>query len=224
MKNKTRNTWLWLGITAITLSAAPTAVQASTNGFVVPFFRGSANSEAGYWEFFSAASGVALAADQPGSTTGATFLQSATSAFLTGGGNRIYSPTEALSFTVADSVPFTLGTVVLQTHTFVGSTPLDYTSVVLNYEDGGPQTLTPQHIVLQLADGDSSLWQWDLTGLGITDYTLTFNAAGTSSSFDSLTVDTWNQFAPVPEPSTFALAGMGIALFGIAARRMKKNN
>jgi hypothetical protein len=45
----------------------------------------------------------------------------------------------------------------------------------------------------------------------------------TASSFnvrlDNVTIST----APVPEPATFALAGMGLTLFAVMARRMKRN-
>jgi PEP-CTERM motif len=33
-------------------------------------------------------------------------------------------------------------------------------------------------------------------------------------SFDAMTLDTWNQFAVVPEPSTYALLGLGGLMLG----------
>ena len=223
-----RNTWLWLGIIAVALTAVPTAVHAGTNGFVAPFFRGSANSEFGYWEIFSRPYATNNLADKPGATTGAGLLQNNPDAFLTGSGN-IYNFSTTNSFLLTDATSFTLGTVVLQTRT-VGN-ELDYASMILSYSDGfGLHDVTPLFRDELNRDPNapggtavSSLWQWNLTGLGITDYTILFNAANASVSFDSLTLDTWNQFAPVPEPSTLALAGCGLALFGVMARRMKKS-
>ncbi len=51
-----------------------------------------------------------------------------------------------------------------------------------------------------------------------------FTVAGTPASafnvrLDNVTIST----APAPEPSTFAIAGMGLTLVGILARRMKRN-
>lgn len=200
---------------------------AATNGFVSPSFRGSADSETGYWETFTVASGApGNLADQPGATTGAVLTQSNPAAFLTGSGN-IYNPSSINSFTLTDSTAFTLGTVVLQTRT-VGS-ELDYTSVTLSYTDGSgahsllslPRLELDRVAVPGLGANVSSLWQWDLTGLGVNSYTVSFNAAESSLSFDSLTLDTWNQFAAVPEPSTMALAGAGILLLGIARRNRR---
>jgi len=61
----------------------------------------------------------------------------------------------------------------------------------------------------------SSAWQWDLTGLGVSHYTLSFNAVEHSLSLDSITLDT----QAVPEPSTLALAGLGTAVAAWAVRR-----
>jgi PEP-CTERM motif len=229
MKNKTQKTWLWLGIIAVALTAAPKAAHAGTNGFVVPFFRGSANSESGYWEVFGHAVGVNNLADRPGSTTGAGLLQNNPDAFLTGSGN-IYNFATTNSFVLTDTTPFTLGTIVLQTRTL--GNELDYSSMILSYSDGsGSHTVAP--LFRDELDRDpnapggtavSSLWQWNLTGLDITDYAISFNAGDTSVSFDSMTLDNWNQFAPVPEPSALALAGGGLAMFGVMAGRRKKSS
>ena len=158
------------------LTTAPKAAQAATNGFVVPFFRGSANSEYGYWENFASLYGGSNLPDQLSATTGAGLVPNNSDIFDIGNGN-IYSFDAATDFTLTGSTPFTLGTVVLQTSTR-GSEP-DYNSVILSYNVGGVQTLAPlsryelsrPHAGM---DGSnvSSLFQWDLTGLGITDYTI----------------------------------------------------
>jgi hypothetical protein len=201
--------------TAVMLSLGG-AARAATNNFVVPDFRGSPDSEAGYWERFTVAFGApGNLADQAGSTTGAILTQTGSpDSFITGTGN-IYDFSTALqAFTITDSTPFSLGTVVLQTRT-LGS-ELDYNAVLLTYTDGtGSHTVAPfAHIELDrgttLGASVSLLFQWNLTGLGVSDYSISFAGAGPSVSFDAMTLDTWNQFAVVvPEPSTYALLGLG---------------
>jgi hypothetical protein len=193
-------------IAGFSMSLANSA-RAGTNGFVVPSFRGSANSEAGYWETFTVAVGApGNLPDRAGATTDAVLAQSQTNAFLTGSGN-IYNLDGVSAFTVSDTTPFTLGTVVLQTRTL--GTELDYGSASLQYTDGiGTHSLAPL-ARYELNRGSqpglgatvSSLWQWDLSGLNLTNYSLSFRAAGSSTSFDSMTLDTSAQFAPVlPQP------------------------
>ena len=203
-----RTSFALLGALAVAVSAAHTDVFAATNGFVVPSFRGSAGSESGYWETFTVPYGApGNLPDQPGATTGAVLTQSNTNAFLTGSGNIYNLSTSA--FTVADSTPFTLGTVVLQTRT-VGS-ELDYNSVSLIYSnDSGAHSLSPSfRYELNRAASQgysvSSLWQWDLTGLGVTNYSIAFNAAGPSLSFDSMTLDTADQFSAAFSAQPFSL-------------------
>jgi len=201
---------------AAMLTLSSMAVRAATNNFVVPDFRGSFNSEAGYWERFTVAFGPpGNLADQGGVTTGAILTQvGSTSSFITGTGNIYDFSTELQSFTLTDSTPFSLGTVVLQTRT-LGS-ELNYGAVLLSYTDGaGSHTLAPL-ARLELDRGTvlgasvSSLFQWDLTGLSISEYSIAFAGAGPSVSFDAMTLDTWNQFAVVvPEPSTYVLMGLG---------------
>lgn len=185
------------------------AAHAGTNGFVVPSFRGSANSQAGYWETFTVPVGTpGNPTDRPGGTTGAVLTQSDTNAFLTGSGN-IYNLSGLSAFKLADTPPFTLGTVVLQTRT-IGS-ELDYNSVSLVYSNGsGTHSLAPLfRYELNRTAGQgfnvSSLWQWDLTGLGVSNYSIVFNAGGASLSFDSLTLDTAAQFVKAFEAQPFAL-------------------
>jgi len=208
---------------ALSLLATASLAKASTNGFVVPTWRGSANSESGYWESFSVAFGApGNLADRPGSTTGAVFTQHDANAFLTGTLN-IYNPYTTNTYSLIDSVPFTLGSVVLQTR--VAANPLNYDSMKLGYTIGANTFDVAPLFRLELnnaAGGVSSLWQWDLTGLGITDYTITFAAADTSSSFDSLTLDTWNQFTAVPEPSVAAIGGLMLLAMTRFSRRQVK--
>lgn len=192
------------------------SAAASTNGFVVPVFRGAAGSEAGYWESFTVPVGApGNAPDRPGTTTGATLWQADPAGFITGSGN-LYNLTGVSQFTVQDATAAALGTVVLQVRT-LGS-ELDYGSVVLNYTDAtGTHSLTPL-FRLELDRGTilgasvSSLWQWDLRGLDVDEYSIGFQAAAPSLSFDAMTLDTWTGFVPVPEPSAVLVGGVGMAL------------
>lgn len=207
---------------ALGLLATTSLAQASTNGFVVPSWRGSANSESGYWENFSVAFGApGNLADRPGATTGAVFTQHDTNAFLTGTLN-IYNPYTTNTYSLSDVVPFTLGSVVLQAR--AAANPLDYDSMKLSYTVGANTFDVAPLFRIELstaAGGVSSLWQWDLTGLGITDYTITFAAANSSSSFDSMTLDTWNQFTAVPEPAAAAVGAVGGLIF-LATKRFSR--
>ncbi len=199
------------------LLAAGTTASATTNEFFVPTWRGTANSESGYWENFSIANGApGNLADRPGATTGAVLTQDTPGAFLTGSMN-IYNMAGNSSFTLADGIPFTLGTVLVQT--YAQGAELDYSSMALNYTVGSDSFSLAPTLAGELSRTESGLgavayfWQWDLTPLAVTDYTLTFAASGLHSSFDALTLDTWNQFTVVPEPSAAALGALaGLAL------------
>jgi hypothetical protein len=195
-------------LAALALVIPSSSLLAGTNGFVVPTFRGSPNSEFGYWEKFTVPFGApGNLPDQSGATSGAVLTQLNTNAFLTGSGN-IYNLSTS-SFALADSAAFTLGTVILQTRTI--GTELDYASISLVYSnDSGEHVLPPPfHYELDRTAGQgvnvSSLWQWDLTGLDVVNYTIVFHAAGESLSFDSLTLDVANQFAPAFPKQPFAL-------------------
>ncbi len=190
-------------LTMLVLWCASTPASAGTNGFLVPPFRGGALAEAGYWETFSVAIGEpGNGPDRAGATTGARLTQSETNAFLTGSGN-IYNLSGASEFLLTDETPFELGTVVLQTRT-LGS-EIDYATVVLSFTDAtGTHALAPlPRAELQrgnqpgLGATVSSLWQWNLAGLGVTHYTIRFRASAASMSFDALTLDAGADFVPL---------------------------
>ena len=196
------------GLTTLAVATASSNLLAGTNGFVVPTFRASANSEFGYWESFPVPFGApGNLPDQPGATTVAVLTQLNTNAFITGSGN-LYNLSTS-SFVLADSTPFALGTVVMQTRS-IGS-ELDYSSVSLVYSNlSGEHTLGPlfRHELNRAAGQGvnvSSLWQWDLTRLGVSNYSIMFSAAGGSVSFDSLMLDVADQFAPAFPQQPFTL-------------------
>ncbi len=191
-------------------------LAAATNGFVVPSFRGAGGSQMGYWEVFTVASGdPGNAPDSSSATTQARLFQINTNAFLTGSGN-IYNQ-DVSQFQLVDETPFALGTVILQTRT--AGTEVARDSMVLVYlDDGAEVRLAPQsRYELNRTSGQgfnvSMLWQWNLTGRNVKEYRVEFAAAGSSLSFDSLTLDTSAHFAKAfpeqplavgPEPANLA--------------------
>lgn len=198
--------------------------HAGTNNFVVPAFRGLPDTEAGYWESFTVPFGApGNAAHMPGSTTGAILTQVLSpSAFITGSGN-LYDVSARTGFEIRDSVPFTLETVVLQTRT-LGS-EIDYAGLTFRYSDTeGTHSVAPL-MRLELDRGTilgasvSSLWQWDLRGRNVREYTVTFESDGPSLSFDAFTLDTSGRFEAVPEPSTWVLLGTGLSALLWQARK-----
>lgn len=191
---------------------------AATNGFVVPDFRGQVDTAYAGWEIFTVATdnGVGNAPDLPGSTAaGARLIQLDPNAIVTGGGN-IYNMPAISVFEVRYTAAAPLQTVVFQART-VG-TEIDYPNLRLAYDLGaGEQTLTTSRtetdrVFAGLGDAVSSLWTWDLgTTPGITAFTIKFEAAGSSLSFDSATLDVQS----VPEPGPALLLGTGLLALGL---------
>jgi hypothetical protein len=200
-----RNTLAILSLIAVATMAVPVKLSAATNGFVVPPFRGAANSQSGYWENFTVPVGApGNLPDQPGATTSAVLTQTNPGAILASG--NIYNPATSNAFVIADAPPFVPATVVLQART-VGNA-LDYNSATLNYSDAsGAHSVAPLfRYELSVADGGvSSLWQWDLTGLNVTSYTISFNGSGPHVSLDAVTLDTAGQFSAAFPQQPFKL-------------------
>lgn len=221
----TRRTARLLRLVLVSL-AVISAAQASTNNFVVPTFRGQPDSEIGFWERFTVAYGApGNTADQPDGTSGAVVTQTlSSSAFATGSGN-LYDPSAPMGFILTDTTPFVLGTVVLQVRT-LGS-ELAYEEVRLTWADGaGMQVLFPgtrQELDRGTVAGASvsTLWQWDLQGRGITEYTVSFGTHDSSLSLDAITLDTWAGFTSVPEPTPYGLLGVGGFVIGLQRLRRR---
>jgi hypothetical protein len=213
------------GLALLATFALLTPAVAATNGFIAPFYRGGAQTEAALWEVFSSA---VNGANSPNAGTNVfaqtgngTITQFDTNAFLTGSGN-IYNLTTNSIFELTDSVSYTLGEVVFQTRTL--GAELDYANVSLEYDlGGGPQLLftTRQELLRQAGMGFTvvSLWQFDVSALGINSFTINFAAASDSLSLDAVVLDTAS-VAVVPEPATWALMALGtIGAFVMAQRR-----
>lgn len=214
---------------ALMASVATThASPAELSHFVTPSYRGLADTEWAIWDNFTVANGApGNLPDFAGSTGNGTITQNTTGAFLTSGGN-IYSFSVPTAFTVADSTPFTLGTVTFQADTL--GTLLDYNSVLLRYDNGGGlQTLaTTRTELYNSALGGfggsevTSLWQWNVSALGINSFDIVFNASGSSMSFAAAALDTVSVTTVVPEPTVSGLlAGAGALMFIGRFRRKK---
>lgn len=198
------------------------AAQAGTNGFYVPTFRGEAGSQSSLWETFTVPVGAPGNTPNLGNNLTSVLTQSVAGALITGTGN-IYNMPSASAFTVSYSGATQAGLVVFQTRTF--GTELDYSGLRLNYAGGSlSATRTETDRVAVGEPGQpgsgffvSSAWQWDLAPLNISSYTISFNAAEPSLSFDSASLDT----QAVPEPGTLALLAAGVAAVGLGVRRKR---
>jgi len=205
---------------ALSAFALTPVLHGSTNGFYVPFFRGESGATAGLWETFTVPVGAPGNAPNAGNAL-ATVVQSDPGAFITGTGN-IYNMAGISSFEISYSGAAPASLVLFQARSF--GTEFDYGSVKLNYSGGSltaPRTETDRLAVGEPGQPGSgflvsSAWQWDLSSLNITSYTITLNAAEPSLSFDSATLDT----RAVPEPRTWALLGVGAA--ALAAGRWRR--
>ena len=213
-----------LGLLAFTSTLA----QAGTNGFIVPTFRGQSGALFSGWERFTVSTdnGVGNSPDLACSAAPATLIQLDPNAIITGTGN-IYNQTALSLFEIRDTSPATLDKLVLQIRT--AGTELDYSSLKLTINAQVVPTPTRTELD-RVAFGVpntpgsgsfvSSLWTWDLAGLGTGPgtYRITFGAADPSLSFDSATLDT---IPSVPEPGTFALMGVGVAALAVSRFRRR---
>ena len=197
--------------------ASQFSALANSSFFVTPGFRGQAGTEYSGWESFTNAYSGPNYPSIAGSTGDAFVTQTTpgTGPFPNGpfiSSGNIYSFATTNTFSLTDSTAFTLGTVVLQLRSNDGSAEFDYSSVRLDYNNGGGlQSLFAPRVELNnTAGGVASMWSWDVSSLGINSYTIYFNASATSLSLDAAALDV----QAVPEPSALALSAMGLMLFG----------
>ncbi len=250
MKNKTRNTWLWLGIVATRdkspFTFIPALLATLTSAGLLACSTPTAKADVIFSETFStSAAGWANNANSP-----ATW---ATIGGLTGDGD---------GYITAAAVTTSSGAVVLRDQsnlagsftglfgnwTTTGASPLSVTTLSFDlYQDSG----TTQDFGLRLVSGafpgafptatiSLASGAWDHFDIPVDSTSLTYPEGGDYSSILSalnrvqLTVSgtpasPFNvrldniTISSVPEPSIFALAGVGLGLLGVMARRMKRN-
>jgi autotransporter-associated beta strand protein len=219
---------------ALGFTALPLQAEFLFNQYLEPSFFGAPNTEYSQWNVMFAPNGgenypdaaapngtyqTASAAgfSNPGDWSptnplafwhvdNPTLTQTNGGHFIIGPGTagNIYSFAVPSFYEVADTTPFTLGTVVFQFQS--EGTAVDFSTIKLQYDNGmGIVELAPTEFIREYRAGTSSFGgfsnrnavQWDLTSLGITEYQITFNSLGSSMSFQQALLDTSATFAAV---------------------------
>lgn len=211
-------------LAAALAAASGLAVQAGTNGFVVPTFRGEAGSSFTGWENFTlAVGGAGNVGGLPGSSDSARLFQFAPSASVLGSGN-IYNGTEPSEFEVRYSGTSPVGQVVFQVRTL--GTELKYDDVRLvawTQSLGGTRTeldrvaFGPPPPNPGSGFGVSTQWAWDVSSLNANSFAISFKAAEINLSLDSATLDV--RAIPEPAVATLGLLGLGAVWMTRRARR-----
>jgi hypothetical protein len=230
-------------ISVSVLCAAAVAVccwtQPASAAFIVPdgatapfadWSRSDANSAYAEWNTFTVAAGAPGNSPDVGSfgPTTANLTQSFFPALITSGGN-IYSFAGATDFDVTlPNYGYGAGystRVVAQIGTL--GTPLLQGSLSLTYSDGNATqqaALTSATVAVapNPLGGTTDEWLvvWDVPSYNPSSFLLKFVASGSSMSLDRLAVDAFTQ--AVPEPATFAIAGISLAGCVAVARRRSR--
>ncbi len=184
---------------ALATLAGTTHAQQLFPGFKDPGTRGTTGTEYTSWDLFFNPYNAANFGDVAAAASAPSITQTLTdTAFLTSGFN-IYSFSAATGYELANDVSTTLAapltSVVFQFDTL--GTFIDYSSIKLNYA-GGTISLDPASLISEsrvITGGFGGFTnrvavQWNLTGLNITDYTITFESLGSSNSFNLASLDT----------------------------------
>jgi len=226
---------LFIGSTAYAQSPAP------ISSFSTPSYRGQGSSESAFWNdttnavygaftnangvnqgVYSAPGGLSLANASISQTTPGAFIIPKTDP----NSGDIYSFSSTNTFVLNYSLsnpggfPDGVGSVVFQAETF--GVELAYESVLLSY---GTNSLSATRSELYRATGTFmgfpvadvlSKWEWTLPdGADVANFSITFNASGTSLALERVMLDV----AAVPEPNTIVLVAAGLALVGLRLSR-----
>ena len=123
----------------------------------------------------------------------------------------IYSFRGPTSFSLEDSAPFPVATVVFQFQT--AGNLVDFGSIKLVYDDNGTEVvLGPDEYIREYesdtsgfgGSGNRNALQWDLTGRNVSSYEVIWRASGSSMSLQEVTLDTSTSYAlVVPEGRTW---------------------
>lgn len=178
---------LWIAIAALALHTKTNAAE-----FAVPDWSDNPNARFSQWLNFTSARGEpGNSPDVEGSNAGGLLTQSVPGALVTGSGN-IYNPAAPSVFFLIHESDSPYQTVVLQTK-IIGD--IDTENVALEYEKDG-QTESIMTPAVELAResggfGDTIIyqWTWNLSGLGLTQISLRFGAAGAHASLVSVRLD-----------------------------------
>jgi autotransporter-associated beta strand protein len=146
-----------------------------------------------------------------------TIAQTGGGAFIIGPGSsgNIYSFSEPTEFVLSDSTSYPLGTVVFQFQS--SGTVVDFANVRLVYDTGAGEVSRPFDQIIREYTGTGSSFggvqnrsavQWDLTGLGVTDYEIRFASETSSLSFQRALLDTADTYSEVvPEARAWDAGG-----------------
>lgn len=199
--------------------------SAATNGFYAPYFRGVAGTEVAGWERFSSGYNVANQPDMSGSNMGsrATLTQLDPVGAVLGSGNIYVGVGGAGNFKLNYSGLQPIAQISFQIRTL--GTEIDYSGLRLNYiSQDKPVSLegTPSTLAVSPSQGFpgnniSLAYSWNISDPGVNDFNLTFKATGEHLSLDAMTLDVMP--TTVPEPGTWALAGLGLAAWALVTRR-----
>ncbi len=228
------------------LSSSVASAEFLYSGYLVPSFDGQPDTEYSAWEVFYAAnqginypdfaapngsfqSASAAGFSPPAGSDPAdpwafwnvnnpTIQQNTNAAFIIGAGvtGNIYSFSAATDFTLSDSTPYALGTVVFQFQ--AEGALVDFEQIRLIYHDGiGEVSLSPDEYIREYRNSSSSFGgvgnrnalQWDLSGLGVSDYRIEWAAEGSSMSFQQVSLDTAATYSSeVPEGRSWQGTGV----------------
>ncbi len=178
----------------LALTGAATA-QSATDAFdfdITPPFRGAATAQYAGWDVFTVAFGGVNLPDDPASDLSATLEQTVPGAIITSTMN-IYNPGSASAFVVDVVVAEPLKTAVLQVRSL--GNPLDDTSFVLTYDNGGvTEEVFPSSTQLLSPIGGfaaEKAFEFDLTGsaASVTEFELRFLAAAANCSLSAALLD-----------------------------------
>jgi len=214
-----------ISVAALAAAILTPSLSAGTNGFYAPYFRGVAGTDVAGWDRFTSGYNVANQPDMSGSNTGtrATLTQLDPVGAVLGSGNIYVGVGGAGNFSLRYTGLEPIAQISFQVRTL--GTEIDYSGLRLNYVSadkpfsigGTPTTLATSPSQGFPGNNISLAYTWLLTDPGVKDFTLDFKATGEHLSLDAITLDVMP--STVPEPGTWALAGLGLAAWAMVARR-----
>lgn len=215
-------------LTVLVATALTPVASAATNGFYAPYFRGVPGTEVAGWERFTSGYNVANQPDMTGSNTGtrATLTQLDPVGTVLGSGNIYVGVGGTANFSLHYTSLAPIAQISFQVRTL--GTEIDYPGLRLNYVSqekpfsiGGTPTILATAPAQGFPGNNVSLgYTWNITDPGVNDFTLTFKATGEHLSLDAITLDVMP--TTVPEPGTWALAGLGLAAVVATTARARR--